>query len=78
MGWKTYLVMYFGTNGGESVDEIVEKVERIGFKSALGPVDFVYDWKDKKPVKEEIFELGNKLKKSLKGSGVVFNLDTHD
>lgn len=78
MGWKTYLVMYFGTRGNKTMDEIVNIVESIGFKSALGPTDFLYDWGDKEPSKEEVFEIGNKLLKELNGSDVVFNLDTHD
>ncbi len=78
MGWKTYLVMYFGTSGDFNMSEIVGKVEELGFNSELGPIDHVYDWEDKKPEKEDIFELGNKLMETLKGSGVIFNLDTHD
>ena len=60
------------------MSEIVGKVEELGFNSELGPIDHVYDWEDKKPEKEDIFELGNKLMETLKGSGVIFNLDTHD
>ena len=78
MSWKTYLVMYFGTNNGVSIKEIVQKVESLGFESAIGPVDFLYDWRDKQPSKENIFELANKLKKVLKDTGTIFNLDTHD
>ena len=76
MGWKTYLVMYFGSNGIKMTD-IVKKVEALGFEAALGPVDFEYSWKAV-PRKEDVFELGNKLVETLKGTGVMFNLDTHD
>lgn len=78
MGYKTYLVMFFGTNGDLDLKEIVKRVEKLGFESSMGPVDFVYDWKDKKPTKQEIFEIGNKLLKDLKGANVSFNLDTHN
>ena len=76
MVWKTYLILHFGTIG-IPMTEILKKVETIGFKTTLGPVDFIYEW-DKKPTKEEISELGNKLVEILKGTGSVFNLDTHD
>lgn len=77
MGWKTYLVMYFGTNGA-SISEVVKKVESLGFRASLGPVDFEYDWHDKMPKKEDVFALGDKLIKLLKDTGIIFNLDTHD
>ena len=76
MGWKTYLVMYFGTDGSKITD-VVKKVESLGFRAALGPVDFEYEW-NKAPSKEEVFRLGDKLMEILKGTGVIFNLDTHD
>jgi len=60
------------------MSEIVEIVEGLGFTSALGPVDFLYDWGENEPSKEEIFELGNKIMKELGESDVVFNLDTHN
>jgi hypothetical protein len=78
MGWKTYLVMYFGTDDEVEPTEIAKRVEALGFVTTFGSVDFVYDWKNKKPTKEEVLALGDKLAKALKGSGAVFNLDTHD
>lgn len=77
MNWRTYLVMYFGTNGIRA-SEIAKKLEAIGFETRFGSVDFVYDWKDKKPSKEDVLVLGDKLIAALDGSGAVFNLDTHD
>ena len=76
MGWKTYLIMYFG-DCDLSVTEIVERVEGLGFTSALGPADFVYEW-DNEPGKEQVLDLADKLKSKLKGTGAIFNLDTHD
>lgn len=75
--WKTYLVMYFGTKG-VSPEEIAKRAESIGFETKFGPFDFVYDWGDKTPSKEEVLALGNKVADVLKDSGAVFNLDTHD
>jgi hypothetical protein len=70
--------MYLGTKGNSNMMEIVSKVEEIGFVSFLGPADFIYDWKEKKPTKEDIFKLCDKLMEKLNGSDVTFNLETHD
>ena len=77
MGWRTYLVMYFGTRGAK-ISELVKKIEEVGFSSQLGPVDFVYDWGAEPPTKEQVFELGDRLTEILENTGTVFNLDTHD
>ena len=78
MGWKTYLIMYFGTEGNSNMTDVVGKVESLGFKSVLGPADFVYEWNGDEPTKEAVFELGDKLIELLKGTNTIFNLDTHD
>jgi hypothetical protein len=78
MRWTTYLVLYFGTGGSSKPTEIVSKIESLNFTSALGPVDFTYDWNDKKPNKEEVLMLANKISEILTGTNCVFNLDTHD
>jgi hypothetical protein len=77
MVWKTYLVMYFGTDEEIGPTEIAQKVEEVGFKTNFGSVDFIYEWKIK-PTKEEVLSLGDKIAEALRGSGAVFNLDTHD
>ena len=77
MGWKTYLVIFFGTTGAKP-SEIVSKVESAGFKSTLGPVDFIYDWKEKQPTKSQILAIADDLAKALSGTGAVFNIDTHN
>ena len=75
MVWTTYLVMYFGT-GNTKASEVIEKVESVGFKTTFGPVDFVYKWQQK-PSKEQVLELADKLTETLKGTGAIFNIDTH-
>ena len=75
MVWKTQLVPYF--NGNERISEIIKRVETLGFKSALGPVDFEYTWK-KEPTKQQVIELANKLCDILKNTGTIFNIDTHN
>ncbi len=76
--WKTYLIMYFGTNGTIGATEIAERLEELGFETTFGSVDFIYNWRDEKPTKEKILAIGDKVTEILKGSGAVFNLDTHD
>lgn len=77
MAWKTYLVLFFGTTGAKPSD-IVSKIESLGFKSTLGPVDFIYEWGNQEPKKEQVLELANRLAKSLTETGCIFNIDTHN
>ena len=77
MGWRTYLIMYFGTKGIKA-SEIAKKVESLGFETTFGSVDFVYNWGENIPSKEEVLALGDKVSDLLEDSGAVFNLDTHD
>ena len=76
MVWQTYLVIYFGTKGAKP-SEIIKRVEALGFVTTLGTVDFVYIW-ESKPTKEQVIELADKLTESLRETGCVFNIDTHD
>jgi hypothetical protein len=76
MGWKTYLVVYFKA-GNKKVSEVVKKVESVGFKSSLGPVDFIYEWKNE-PTKEQVLKLADNLAEALKGTESMFNIDTHE
>ena len=76
MGWKTYLVIYFGTKSIKPT-EVAKEIESIGFKTNFGSVDFIYGWEEK-PTKEQILELADKIHGRLKESGVIFNLDTHE
>lgn len=69
--------MYFGT-GIIKPSEVAKKVERLGFRAALGPIDFYYDWGEKKPTKEKVIELADKLHEAISFSGAMYNLDTHD
>lgn len=75
MSWQTYLVLYFKAGKGK-VSDIVKRVESVGFKSALGPVDFKYKW-EKEPTTEQVLELADKLSSALEDTGVMFNIDTH-
>lgn len=74
---RTYLIVYFGTEGTRA-SEVASKLEKLGFKTVYGPYDFIYNWGDRMPSAQEILALGDKIVDALKGSGAVFNLDTHE
>ena len=76
MSWRTYLVMYFGSNNGKP-SKIAAKLEDLGFETTFGSVDFVYNW-DSRPTKEQVLKLADDITDSLRNTGIVFNLDTHD
>jgi len=77
MVWKTYLVMYFGT-GVIKPSEVAKRVEKLGFNAAMGAVDFIYEWGNRKPTKHEVIQLADKLNEAISFSGAIFNLDTHE
>lgn len=77
MTWKTYLIMYFGDNGTK-LTEVVTKINALGFETRLGSFDFAYDWGESEPKKEDVLGLGDKVADAVKGTGVIFALDTHD
>lgn len=74
--WRTHLVMYFGTKLKPS--EVAARLEKLGFATHYGPYDFIYEWGEGQPKKNEVLALGDKVVDVLKDSGAVFNLDTHD
>lgn len=76
MVWTTYLVIYFGTEQGLP-SETAKKIESLGFATTFGPVDFIYTWPSN-PTKEQVLELADKISQALRGTGSVFNIDTHD
>lgn len=76
MTWKTYLILYFGTDAKKPTDS-AEALEELGFQTEFGSVDFIYGW-DEKPSKEQVLELANKVAEVLSGTGAVFNIDTRE
>ena len=71
---KTYLSVWFNTNG-ENPSNITKKLAKIGFKPIRGNYDYEYDWKRTASV-DEILNIGDKLQQMLKGSNVLFKLET--
>jgi len=75
--WKTHLVLHFGTKNNKKPSEIADELNKLGFDSSLGTVDFVYEWQKRNPSKEDVLELADKVSEILEDTGSVFNLDTH-
>jgi len=75
--WKTFLILYFGDKGVKPTD-ITKKINGIGFETRLGTFDFSYNWGEKEPSKESILALGDKVADTVKDTGIIFALDTHD
>jgi hypothetical protein len=71
---ETYLTLWFGSEGAAPTS-IAMRLQRIGFKPMKGKYDFVYDWKRRIGL-EEIFKLGDTVSKTLKGSKVLYKLET--
>ncbi len=71
---KTYLTIWLYSEGsGPTV--VVEKLQAMGFKPMRGHHDFEYDWG--RTVKlGEIFQIGNAVHETLKGSKVMYKLET--
>lgn len=71
---QTYLRVTFSSEG-MSPSEIVDRLRTLGFHPTQGNYDFVYDWK--RSVKtEEAMEFANELSQTLKGSKVLFEMET--
>ena len=71
---KTYLTIWLYSEG-DSPTVVVEKLQAMGFKPIRGHHDFVYNWG--RPVElEEIFQIGNSVHETLKGSKVLYHLET--
>ena len=71
---KTYLVLFFNSEG-ENPIEVMKKVNTLGFQTVVGAHDLVYQW-DKETTEQDILEIGNKVKETLKGCNVFFKLET--
>ena len=71
---ETYLTLWFRSEGATPTS-IAMRLQRIGFTPVKGKHDFVYDWKRQIGL-EEIFKLGDKVSKTLKGSKVLYKLET--
>ena len=71
---KTHLTLWFNSEG-KPPTSVIMKLQDMGFQPSRGKHDFIYDWKQDIGI-EEISELGDTVHKALKGSRVLYKLDT--
>lgn len=71
---KTYVEVYVSADGAKA-SEILEILTNIGFQSAFGEQDFVFNWK-KEVVLPEILKFVDKIQSKLKGTGVLLKFTT--
>ena len=71
---KSYLTVWFDTRG-DRTSEITQRLMSMGFRPVRGNYDYVYDW-GKSATVEDAISLADKVYEILKGSTVVFKLET--
>jgi len=71
---KTYLRIIFSSEGA-SPSEIKSRLLELGFKAVKGSYDFVYEW-SREPDIDTLLWFADKVQVTLKGTGVMFSLET--
>jgi len=71
---KTYLTIMFNSEGS-SPSEVKDQLLNLGFKTAKGDYDFVYEW-DKQVDLDQLVWFADKVHASLKNHNVNFTIET--
>ncbi len=71
---KTYITIFFNSDGGRPSD-VVDSLVQLGFKPIAGPYDMVYEWPDYANVKDAV-TFADRIQMSLEGMGVFFKIET--
>jgi hypothetical protein len=71
---KTYLTITFNSEGS-SPSEVKNQLLNLGFKTAKGNYDFVYDWEGVVTV-DELVWFADKIHAALKSHKVFFTIET--
>ena len=72
---KTYLIVWFNSDGSQRPSDITERLLSIGFRPVEGHYDYVYEWDTNADVRE-ILKIGDQVQNTLKGAGALFKLET--
>ena len=72
---KTYLTITFNSEGS-SPSEVKNQLMNLGFKTAKGCYDFVYDWDKEEVTVEDLVWFADKIHASLKNHNVLFTIET--
>ena len=71
---RTYLVVWFSSEGMKP-SEVTERLLSMGFRPLEGEYDYVYQWGAEADV-DDILRIGDQVQYALKGSGILFKLET--
>lgn len=71
---KTYLTLMFNSEGS-TPSEVTNQLLNLGFKTAKGNYDFVYEWKEEVDI-EELVWFADKVHAALKNHKVYFTIET--
>ena len=71
---KTYLTLMFNSEGS-SPSEVRAQLLNLGFKTAKGNYDFVYEW-EKEIALEQLVWFADKVHVALKNHNVYFTIET--
>jgi len=71
---KTYLVVWFSSKGSKP-SEVTSRLLGMGFRAIEGAYDYEYQWEHEANI-EDILTFGDKIQLELKGTEVLFKLET--
>jgi len=71
---KTYLTLMFSSEGS-SPSEVANQLLNLGFKTAKGNYDFLYEW-DKDVDLDQLVWFADKVHAALKSHNVNFTIET--
>jgi hypothetical protein len=72
---KTYLTIMFNSEGSKP-SEVKNQLLNLGFKTAKGSYDFVYDWVEESVTVEELVWFADKVHSALIKHNVFFTIET--
>ena len=72
---KTYLTIMFNSEGS-TPSEVKDQLLNLGFKTAKGGYDFVYEWDEETVTVEELVWFADKVHSSLQKHNVFFTIET--
>ena len=75
MKMKTYLTLMFNSEGS-SPSEVKNQLLNLGFKTAKGSYDFVYEWDEEEVTVEELVWFADKVHSALKNTNVYFTIES--
>ena len=71
---KTYLIIWINSEGSKPAD-ISDRLLSMGFQPVEGEYDYCYNWDSQADI-NDIIKFGDQVQNTLRGSGVLFKLET--